>query len=632
MKTKRKPTARPGSIVKPAGPNINRSPATAASGAASPLPGWKRWLFRTVLVLVPTPLLLLAAEGILRAGGYGYDPALLVKDPTGQYYHENDKYLWRFYSPRTKLQPHPFRVAVQKPADTTRVVILGESAALGTPEPSYGFWRMLDQQLQRDFPERKFEIINAAMRGINSHIIRSIAEDCRPLGADLFLIYMGNNEVVGLHAPGPESSFLTDNIRLAHALDWIKGTRCGQLFVNLVAKQVADKFDENQDMEFFRAHRLAADDPRRQAVYRNFQGNLRDICESIGNTGAKALLCTIPVNLKDCAPLGSMHRAGFSASDRAACETEIAQAGAALANHDTNEAIKHVEAALARDDHYAEWHFQLAEAVTGDPARRRREFELARDWDALQFRADGPINAAIRQVAADRHLALLDAEKIFSQSEQCGGIPGRELFYEHVHLRFEGDHLLAKNLYPAMLNELGLKAPAAAASDAKKANGFPSRDHCARRLAYTSLNEFQLEHSISELLGTPPFLDQYQHGVRLQQYREAFTNRFIIRNAADIQPDLDRYTEAIRDATNDWHLHYNLGNYYSTIKRYDRAAEEFGIATRLMPHYQQGRIKLAAALAKSGRPNEAISTLEEGLKQNPRATHLQAALRQARDR
>lgn len=558
------------------------------------------------------PLLLVTLEGVLRWGGYGYETALVVKDATGENFHENDKFLWRFFSPQTKLQPHPFLVPVRKEPDTLRIVVLGESAALGTPEPAYGFWRMLERQLRRDFPGRKFEVINAAMRGINSHVILPIAKECVRLQPDLFVIYMGNNEVVGLHAPGPETHL--SNLTLLRAIDWVKGTRCGQLLLAAASKWVKTELAENQDMAFFRAHRLAADDPRRLAVYRNFESNLRDICTVVTNSGAHVLLCTIPVNLRDCAPLGSLHRAGFSTEDQAACDAEISKANGA-------DGVKHLEAALARDDHYAEWHYRLAEMLSGDPARQLREYQLARDWDALQFRADAPINDAIRKTAAEMRLPLVDAEKKFAEN-----LPGRELFYEHVHLRFAGDHLLAQNIYPAVIAELGLKP------GSNVPPVFTSREELAQRLGFTSLNEFQIEFSISQLLGTPPFLDQFEHATRLQAYRQAFTNKFILRTPADVQRDLDRYRSAIGEATNDWHLHVNLGDIYTTLQKPPPAIEQYQMANRLMPHYQPARLKLARAQARAGRAHEAQDTIEEGLKIDPKSPLLQAALSQVQGR
>jgi hypothetical protein len=67
-----------------------------------------------------------------------------------------------------------------------------------------------------------------------------------------------------------------------------------------------------QDDLFFQQHRVAADDPWRGAVYNNFQANLADLCRSGRRSGAAVLLVTVPVNLKDSPPFGSLHRADLA--------------------------------------------------------------------------------------------------------------------------------------------------------------------------------------------------------------------------------------------------------------------------------------------------------------------------------
>src|SRR5687767_4057496 len=135
---------------------------------------------------------------------------------------------------------------------------------MGTPDPAFSFGRMLELMLQRAFPNRKVEVVNAAMRGIDSHVIRHIARDCARLEPDLFVIYMGNNEVIGLHGPEPGCSRFSQWLGLMRAAQFWKSTRLGQLFQGRKQSAVT------QDMEFFRRHRLHADDWRRRRVVENF--------------------------------------------------------------------------------------------------------------------------------------------------------------------------------------------------------------------------------------------------------------------------------------------------------------------------------------------------------------------------
>src|SRR5262249_7358000 len=126
------------------------------------------------------------------------------------------------------------------------------------------------------------------------------------------------------------------------------------------------------------------------------------------------------------------------------------------------EALAHYQEAERLDDHFAELHFRLARCAlaAGQLDQARQHFGLARDWDALPFRTDSRLNRIIREtVAAQKNegVLLADAEKAFAdESSREGGVPGRRLFHEHVHLNFDGDYLLARTFLPVVAQALHL--------------------------------------------------------------------------------------------------------------------------------------------------------------------------------
>ena len=73
---------------------------------------------------------------------------------------------------------------------------------MGMPNPAFSFGRILEVMLHERYPGCRFEVVNTSMTAINSHAILEIARDCSSQGGDLFVIYMGNNEVVGPYGPG----------------------------------------------------------------------------------------------------------------------------------------------------------------------------------------------------------------------------------------------------------------------------------------------------------------------------------------------------------------------------------------------------------------------------------------------
>lgn len=79
--------------------------------------------------------------------------------------------------------------------------MLGSSAAYGDPEPAYGFCRQLEVLLNEHAAGTSFEVVNAAVTAMNSHVARRITKDRAVHEPDLFIVFMGNNEVIGPYGP-----------------------------------------------------------------------------------------------------------------------------------------------------------------------------------------------------------------------------------------------------------------------------------------------------------------------------------------------------------------------------------------------------------------------------------------------
>ena len=149
------------------------------------------------------PLLVIGGLELgLRLAGYGYPTNFFVKTKISgkDYYVPNDRFGYRFFPPALARTPVSLRMAVKKPANTYRIFVFGESAAMGDPDPTFGDWRYLQVLLHERFPGTDFEVVCVAMTAINSHVILPIARECARRDGDLWIIYMGNNEMVGLLA------------------------------------------------------------------------------------------------------------------------------------------------------------------------------------------------------------------------------------------------------------------------------------------------------------------------------------------------------------------------------------------------------------------------------------------------
>ncbi len=605
-------------------PQAAEHPPARASG--------RRWAGRLALLVLAPSVILGTLEAGLRIADFGYPTGFFAEMDKNGALSGNEKFIWQFYSSKNVSRPDLFLMPAKKPSGSIRIFVLGESAAMGTPEPAFSVGRILEVMLQRHYPNRRFEVLNAAMRGINSHVILPIARDCARHEPDLFLVYAGNNEVIGLHCPTPGSWLLAQNLALLRCTQWIKSTRVGQCFRLLAEGSLRPSDAGAHEMEYFRQRRLAADDKRRQAVDDNFRANLDDVCQVAIQAGAKVILSTVAVNLKDSPPFGSLHRPDLSAESRKLWEDAYAQATKAEAEGRKGEAVQNYQAAARIDDHFAELHFRLARSAQESSAwpDAQRHFTLARDWDALQFRADSRINALIRQVASARRgsgVNLVDAERALAESDGSDhGTPGERLFHEHVHPTFDGVYLLARAMYPAVAAALGERLGPASQGTSE----MPSRQECADALAFTGWDEIKAASTTKDLTARPPFTDQVDHLQRQTALELAVKTRAAGFREREIQQAIETYRLAIQQRPDDWRLRFNLGNFYQTIGQHARAVEQFQFVVNLFPRFQPLRLMLGKALAQAGHWDAALSQFEEAIRIDAKNANAQEVMAWAR--
>ena len=495
------------------------------ASASAHLTGRKLWGFR-LLVAIGIPLVFLGlTEGILRLTGFGHSTGFfLPSHRDGQpVFVQNNQFGWRFFGPAMAREPEPLCIPRVKNSQTVRVIVLGESAAQGDPQPRFGLPRMLQALLELRHPGTHFEVVNAAIVAINSNVILPLARDCAATDADIWVIYMGNNEVVGPFGAGTVFGQQALPLPLIRASLALKTTRIGQLVDTLrweLQKPPADK-SEWGGMEMFLDQQVRADDPRMGVVYDHFTRNLSDIIGAGRHCNAGIVVSTVAVNLKDSAPFGSEHRRGLTDADKVKWEILYKNGVAAQAGGKIGEAAEWFRETAQIDDDYADLRFRQGGCalLLGQTADAQKQFAAARDLDTLRFRCDSRLNDLIRQTVSNDHdpqIALADAEQTFA-NQSPEGLPGQNLFYEHVHLNFDGNYLLARTLAPSIEKMLPENiAPRVAASQP-----WPSEADCARRLAWTAWDEQDALAEIFSRLPRPPFTGQLNHEVQVQSLKSA---------------------------------------------------------------------------------------------------------------
>ncbi len=544
-------------------------PASAEPASTSKI---RRWGFRILALLSPV-LLLGLGELCLRLAGYGYATSFfLEKSHDGhRLLVENPKFGWRFFPPAVARSPLPLSLDTPKPPGTIRIFVFGESAAMGDPEPAYGFARQLERILQTRDPKQKFEAVNTAMTAINSTVIREIARDCASRQGDFWVIYAGNNEVVGPFGAGTVFGRQTPGLPFIRASLLVKSTRTGQ-WLEAWRTRSSGRI-EWQGMEMFLQNQVRRDAPGLQIVHQNFARNLADIVGLGRRSGAAVLMTTVPVNLKDCPPFASQHRPDLSAGQLGEWDEIFQRGRQAQAAGRFAEALTNYEAASQIDARFAELFFRRAvcELALGRTNSAVADYRLARDEDTLRFRADSVINQTIRQIAAAQGITLIDAEEGCAR-QSADGLPGDALFYDHVHLNFSGNYLVARMFAVEIEKKL-------AGSGALAVAPMPTQADIARRLAFTDFDRQRVGEEMRLRLQQPPFTYQINSQARDERWQETLARL----ETSPAQADAE-YQDALKLAPDDWVLHANYARLLETSEDDPAAARQWQEVARLMPY------------------------------------------------
>jgi tetratricopeptide (TPR) repeat protein len=542
-------------------------------------------------------------------GFSGYAPLFVKRAPPGgEPIFETAHNKLRLFNPQ--------RFPARKTEGTTRIFCVGGSTTYGRPyDDRTSFCGWLRRFLPTVDPSRRWEVINAGGISYASYRAARLMEELAEYEPDLFLIYSGHNEFLERRTydkllKTPEwvrhLGALASRMRLYSALYDITYERDAVL-----PTEVEALLDRSVGPDNY--HR---DDELRAAVLDHFRTSLIRMTHIGERAGARLILATPASNIGNFSPFKTEPGPGASALDIRQVDTLKRAATAALDEDDHARAVAIAERALALDTRDAELLYLQGQALRGlgrmDEARRA--FTDARDEDVCPLRALTPVRAIVADVARTRDAGLVDFARIVDERSP-DGIPGSELFLDHVHPTIEGNRLLALAIVQEMMDE-GFVSPAAtwnaAAIAAISEELESSLDEQAHAVALKNL---------SKVLGWAGKQEEAKRLADLaveaipEDGETHFQKGVLAQQAGDNQAALTHYREAARLSPWDPAVHRALGVLLSELGRKIEARAELETAVRLDPKLVNGHYDLGIVLQDLGERKraEAVYRIAVGL-------------------
>ena len=469
----------------------------------------KRWGIHIIVLFLFPLLFFYISESILALINYGYSSKFFISEPGNQWIKTNPQFGFRFYPKEYAPHPIPYTLSKKNTSENFRIFMLGGSEVIGSPEPSYSFTRYLDTMIRHVFPEKQIEIVNTGLTGANSHVILPIAQDCIKNGADLLVVYMGNNEVIGPYGVYSTSNDYSPNFQAIKMGISLRSYRTGQLMdqiVDYIKRNITFNPINKTPPNWIQQFQLSSQDLRLKKIYDHFQNNIDLLIQSAHKNNIPIIFCTIPVNLKCCPPFLSSHRSHLSAEALETWQSYFFNGVQDYKQSKLDQSLDWFQKARDIDNEYAELFYYIGQIKLHQKKYNEaiHYFSQARDFDLFRFRADSNINHIIRQFVSSHqgiNTYLVDAEQIAKETlfnDQYN--QDNDLFYDHIHLNNEGNYLIAKALFQKIIPLIDnqYNSPSRIIPNLSLA-------YCNDKIGYTALDELAMKEKMIQLFPKQPF-------------------------------------------------------------------------------------------------------------------------------
>jgi hypothetical protein len=334
---------------------------------------------------------------------------------------------------------------VVKADGTRRIFCLGGSTVRGRPyEVDTSFCRWLALELSRRDPVHRYRSINCGGISYASYRLLPVLTEVLRYAPDLIVLATGHNEFLEDRTYARLKSLSEWQGRFADLLFSLHIVTLGRRLMEPAAKrllpaEVTARLDRQYGYASYRR-----DDAWRAEVIGRFAGAVELMLERSRDAGVPVVVVGLGANLRDTPPFKAEHRPGLTAEEqrhwRQAFET-----GSSLQIDAPIEALDAYRKAWDIDSEHALLNYRMARILDriGDAPRAKALYRTAKEWDVCPLRMLEPMYTDLQRIAARFGVPFVDMRARI-EAVALEGIPGNDLFVDHVHPAPSTHQLIAR--------------------------------------------------------------------------------------------------------------------------------------------------------------------------------------------
>ncbi|MEC7904328.1 MAG: tetratricopeptide repeat protein [Verrucomicrobiota bacterium] len=389
--------------------------------------------------------------------------------------------LWMRTVPSRRMFFNDQRFSKVKPASGLRVFTLGGSTTYGRPyrDPT-SFTGWMRSLVSKASPEAPVEIINAGGISYASYRVARLMEELLAYQPDVFVIYTGHNEFLEKRIYHKRPSLPTGLIRMAGAARHLRSATWVKRWIEPLTEAGREEEKARQLLKGevdavldkgLGPNAYVRDPEGQQQILEHYTFNLHRMVQMARSVGAEVLFVQPASNRSACSPFKSAFDENLSAEKRQRWQAYYDGARKAFESRDPETTFAMLDAAEAVDATPASLHYVRGRTLeaTGRVKEALQSYQRAIDEDVCPLRALSGIQQRLSEACQQLQVKLIDFDAM-----QCAlspsGVPGAEVFLDHVHPTIESHRQLALAIVRHMIDEqwLNLKLEASAVEDCRQ--------------------------------------------------------------------------------------------------------------------------------------------------------------------